>query len=226
MNYSLGLIITAVGNSNGEDAFWMQMLVLVILATLLGIGSIIKTGAKRSSDQKRNYAKCAGCAAARVRWRNKALKKLKDKCLGILSKAVQPKHIIEKDVFGLDAYDTAGEDEPKDNLAWEKDLASGMEVLEVDFLLGVVENTRGDDKNNVTMRELAFSELLRRGQLKAADSNALKVYAINNGSLYEKDIQCEAMKELAERGGIRSWVHVPVVKKRRAKGRSINPVRI
>jgi len=81
----------------------------------------------------------------------------------------------------------------------ERDLASGMEVLELDFLLGVVENTRGDDKNDVMMRKLVFNELFRRQQLDAIDSSALKVYAVDDSSLYGKDIQCEAMKKLTER---------------------------
>ena len=82
----------------------------------------------------------------------------------------------------------------------EKDLHSGMELLGLDFLLSVVENTNGsDDEKDVTIRKLNFKELLRRGKLNQADSNALKIYAINKGNLYGKDIQCEAIKNLAER---------------------------
>lgn len=81
----------------------------------------------------------------------------------------------------------------------EKDLASGMEILDLDFLLSTVENTEGNDKNDVTMRKLTFDELLRRKQLDTIDSNALKVYAINEDELYGKAIQCEAMKVLTER---------------------------
>ncbi|MHC4462846.1 MAG: hypothetical protein ACYS6W_03840 [Planctomycetota bacterium] len=80
-----------------------------------------------------------------------------------------------------------------------KDLHSGMELLELDFLLSIVENTKGDDNNDVTMRKLNFTELLRRDQLNEADSHSLAVYAINEGNLYGKDIQCEAMKQLTTR---------------------------
>ena len=93
----------------------------------------------------------------------------------------------------------SGDVQSKVDLGKERDLAGGMEMLEQDFLLGVVENTRGADKNDVMMRKLVFNELLRREQLDVADSNALKVYAINEGNLYGKDIQCEAMKKLTER---------------------------
>jgi hypothetical protein len=81
----------------------------------------------------------------------------------------------------------------------EKDLAGGMEMLDLDFLLSIVENAEGNDKNDVAMRRLTFDELLRREQQDTIDSNALKVYAINEGELYGKVIQCEAMKVLTER---------------------------
>ncbi|MDD5064242.1 MAG: hypothetical protein PHQ35_05730 [Phycisphaerae bacterium] len=81
----------------------------------------------------------------------------------------------------------------------DKDLAGGMEILDLDFLLSIVENTEGNDKNDVAMRRLTFDELIRREQQDAIDSNALKVYAMNEGELYGKVIQCEAMKVLTER---------------------------
>jgi hypothetical protein len=97
--------------------------------------------------------------------------------------------------------DVAGQEKPKSELAAERgrDLAGGMEMLELDFLLSVVENTKGDDKNDVMMRKLNFNELLRREQLNEIDSNALKVYVVDEGNLYGKDIQCQAMKELTVR---------------------------
>jgi hypothetical protein len=80
-----------------------------------------------------------------------------------------------------------------------KDLAGGMELLDLDFLLSIVENTDGSDKNDVSMRKFTFDELIRRQQQDTIDSNALKVYAVNDGNLYGKVIQCEAMKVLTER---------------------------
>ena len=93
----------------------------------------------------------------------------------------------------------AGEEKPKSEMGKERDLAGGMEMLELDFLLGVIENTRSDDKTDVTMRRLGFNELLRREQQKQIDSGALTVYVVNEGNLYGKTIQCEAMKELTKR---------------------------
>jgi len=68
------------------------------------------------------------------------------------------------------------------------DVTGGMDLLELDFLLGVVEETKGDDKNDVTMRRLSFDELLRRQNQDRIDSNALAVYAVNKYDLYGKKI--------------------------------------
>ena len=129
------------------------------------------------------------------------LKELKDKRTGILLETTQPKAIIKEPVLDFDSHEAASEQKPKGKPAKkrEKDLHSGMELLGLDFLLSVVENTKGGDENDVAMRKLNFNELLRREQLNEADSSALKAYAINKGNLYGKDIQCEAMRELAER---------------------------
>jgi hypothetical protein len=80
-----------------------------------------------------------------------------------------------------------------------KDLRGGMDLLELDFLLSIVENTKGNDQNDVTMRKLNFNEVLRREKLGQVNSKVVTVYAINRGNLYGKDIQCKAMGELAER---------------------------
>ena len=80
-----------------------------------------------------------------------------------------------------------------------KVLSSGMELLELDFLLMTVENTNGSDSNDVNMRRMCFTEILRREQIQEIDSNALAVYSINPDSLYGKAIQCQAMMELAAR---------------------------
>ena len=80
-----------------------------------------------------------------------------------------------------------------------RDLQSGMELLQLDFLLSIVENTKGTNPKDVTMRKLNFTEILRRGKQNHIDSKALAVYVTNRDNLYSKDIQCNAMRELAER---------------------------
>ena len=80
-----------------------------------------------------------------------------------------------------------------------RDMAGGMGMLDIDFLLSVIEETAGDDKNDVSMRRMCFNELLRTGHRAEIDSAALKVYAMDSEGLYGKDIQCQAMQELTER---------------------------
>ena len=112
-------------------------------------------------------------------------------------KKVEPKRTGPNKVVEMrsSANSTGAEAKPSK----ERDLAGGMEMLELGFLLGVVERTEGDDKNDVMMRKLGFNEILRREKQNHIDSNALTVYAVNKGNLYGKNIQCEAMKELTKR---------------------------
>jgi hypothetical protein len=80
-----------------------------------------------------------------------------------------------------------------------RDLRAGMELLDLDFMLGVIENTDGADGNDVSMRKLCFNEVIRTERRAEVDSKALKVYAVDADGLYGKDIQCQAMIELTER---------------------------
>ena len=223
MNGLLIQTILAAGNSDGEDTVWIQILVLVMLAASWGIYSLIKTRAKKFKDQQQDYAEDTGGPGTQRRWRWQIQPTHKDIAR---HKAVTQRPVTKIQEIRLHGRKPPEEvklpslapatkahvdesrefigkplKEPKDKPAKKrgKDLHSGMELLELDFLLSVVENTKGDGKNDVTMRKFNFNELLRREQLNEADSSALKVYARNKGNLYGKDIQCEAMKELTER---------------------------
>jgi hypothetical protein len=101
--------------------------------------------------------------------------------------------------LGGPAQETAGEVSMERKPRTARNLAGGMEVLELEFLLGVIENTEGDDKNDIAMRKLTFNEVLRREQQSEIDSSALSVYAVDDKDFYGKDIQCAAMKELTRR---------------------------
>jgi len=97
------------------------------------------------------------------------------------------------------AQEAQGEEVMEKKTKAGRNLAGGMEMLELDFLLGVIENTDGEDKNDVAMRKLSFNEALRRNQQNEIDSSSLTVYAIDEKNLYGKDIQSAAMKELTRR---------------------------
>ena len=171
---------------------------------MLGVYSLIKTRPGRFKEH--GYPEVAHGRGAHGYWKNGVLREFKEKFIGNLLKAVPSTSGIEEPAFDFGESDTASQGEQTDKLdkKTDRDLAGGMEMLELDLLLSVVESTQGDDKNDVMIRQLNFNELLRRGQLEAIDSNALKIYAINTGNLYNKDIQCEAMKELAGRTIVRS----------------------
>jgi len=62
-----------------------------------------------------------------------------------------------------------------------------------------VENTSALENQDVTMRKLSFNELVRTNRVHEIDSNALKVYALDQDAHFGKEIQVEAFKELAER---------------------------
>jgi len=198
MGYSLAQIILAAGNIDGEDTIWIQMLVLVVLVALLGVGSLVKTRVSSFKDEQQNYPEGGGTSYTWLHRLIKPLRELRDTRLGILT--AQSKATIKEPVL-FDTSDAAGRERPKGEAARERgrDLAGGMEMLKLDFLLSVVENAEGDDKKDVMMRKLNFNELLRREQLNEIDGNALKVYAVDEGNLYGKDIQCQAIKELTVR---------------------------
>jgi hypothetical protein len=87
------------------------------------------------------------------------------------------------------------------------DLQSGLELLELPFLTGMVSDIESRQHTDIEMRKIAFMELVRRGQLCGIEGKALKVYAKNSAcggpkggkGGFGKAIQCEALKELAAR---------------------------
>ena len=91
------------------------------------------------------------------------------------------------------------EKRPDVNRKRGRDITSGMDLLDLDFMLDMVENVEASEPSDIQMRKLIFAEILRSERLHELDSSALKAYAVNEGGLFDKDVQCEAMKELTER---------------------------
>jgi hypothetical protein len=198
MTSSLAKIILAANNNMDEEGtFWIQLLVLIILGVVVGIGSLIKTRSKRLKTQEQYRSKGAVIVSRRKR-QIEAFQALKDKYVEKFLKTEQPKTIIKEPTFDFEVAETAS-GRKKIGKTKKKDLVSGMEILELDFLLSIVEKTKGKNKKDVTMRKLAFNELIRREQVAAVDSKALNFYTLNKRNIYEKNIQCIAMKALAER---------------------------
>ena len=80
-----------------------------------------------------------------------------------------------------------------------RDLHGGLELLELDFLLDLVENIDGMDEYALTMRKLSFHELARTSRISEIDSSALRYYCMDEDGLYDRRTQCEAMQELSAR---------------------------
>ena len=192
MNSSLAEIILAAGNSDGDHSFWIQMLVLVVLGAVVGIISLTRTRAKKFKAQKQHRP---GGGSRPYKHASEQIRAVKDKYVEFFLKTAQPKTDSQELLFDFEAAGKVEADKQKK----ERDLSSGMEILDLDFLVKVVEKTRGKNKKNVTMRQLVFNELVRREQLNAISSKTLNIYTINKGNVYSKNIQCEAMRELTKR---------------------------
>jgi hypothetical protein len=192
MNVLLTQTILAARNSEGDDTIWVQMLVIVILAVFLGIFSLAKARANKfkGNDQHPSQRHRHGQIQPGLSAHRELLSSAPTAGPNVNEHNRQDG--LRQKLVGKALKESARER--------EKDLHSGMELLGLNFLLSIVENTNGgDDEKDVAIRKLNFKELLRRGKLNQADSKALRIYAINKGNLYGKDIQCEAMKSLAER---------------------------
>ena len=188
MNAFLAQSILPVAIGNGEDTLWMQLLVFVVLAASWGTYNFVKKQPDRFKAFKQNLA------------RNKNrinLNKFRRQLLPKLKENHPPKSFPDKRPAEIPQVRQIPLPVPDNEKT--KNLHSGMELLELNFLLSVVENTNGSNPKDVTMRKLNFSELARREKLSLLGSSVLKIYAINQSNLYGKDRQYLAMKELAKR---------------------------
>jgi len=204
MNYFLiqAILIAEIGD--GESSFWSQILVLLVLAAMWGLYSLVKTKRDDFNDEQ-GFSEEAGSYRAKARRRfglaGKLIVRYKDIIQKQTAKTLKARIDLPSPLPGslFDPEGDKGKRKEKAATGRSKDLGSGMELLEPGFLLSIVEDTKGNEKNDVTMRKMNFNELLRRGELDQVNSKSLKVYAVNRGNLYGKDIQCEAMRELSER---------------------------
>ncbi|MHC4104545.1 MAG: hypothetical protein ACYSR9_06365 [Planctomycetota bacterium] len=191
MAHFIAEIILAASGTDEEGTFWITMLMLVILLAVVGVGSLIKTRAKRFKAQKQHRAD----SSRPYSQIDEQTRNVKDKYIEFFLKTAPTKKITKEPMFDFEAADKVSGGEHKE----ARNVSSGMEILDLDFLVKIVENTKGRNKKDVMMRKLVFDELLRREQVTAVDSKALNIYTMNKSKLYSKKIQCGAMKALAER---------------------------
>ena len=85
--------------------------------------------------------------------------------------------------------------------AKRRNLKNGMELLEGSFLVKIIEQPIDTSGLDIEMQKMCFAELMRRSELAMVSSEALKVYTIDEKSLYGKIIRFQAMEELFRRTG-------------------------
>ena len=219
MNYFLiqAILIADVGDD--ESSFWMQIMVFLVLGVFWGIYSLTKNNLSKHKDRQQDLAEETCTHYAKSRWRFQLPPKtaaprqsiVQEYIAGMKDTRDHIPNLSQEPKLDFNSPGTAGRKNPKKKPATEKnkDLHSGMDLLKLDFLLSIVENTKGNDQNDVTMRKLNFNEVLKREKQSQVKSEVLTVYAINRDNLYGKDIQCEAMGELAERT-MRTNMHEPL----------------
>jgi hypothetical protein len=192
--------------SDGDEIIWAQMLMVVILAAGGGIYAFIKTRPKSRRSSR-------GLISVHRRIFNRGIDGV-SRLIKTASKQIPLKRpILPQSPGGYLVINQT----PKINYqtpaiveavvkpeAKRRDLKSGMELLSGSFLVKVIES-RNDgicaDGIDIEMQRMCFAELLRRNELEAVSSEALKVYTVDEEGNYGKTIHRQAMEELFRRTG-------------------------
>lgn len=185
----------------------MQMLMLLMLAGGCGVYSLAKSSSRRQASCGRKDGKQRRYITVKehvdtMNWRDKSIERLKEikrrtantgrRVLHTKAVVKAIDKIVEAGMSATDATKGALQKSARNTFG-------GMELLELDFLLEVIERMEEDSEYDLTMQKLVFGELVRRGQLGKADSKALVTYATDEKGVYGKEIQRAAMEELAGR---------------------------
>ncbi len=194
---------------DGEETFWIQLLVMVILATGIGIFGIIKK--HKIARHSKNVVSVRYNSATRLlsKMLNGLARRKSELRQALLpaigrtrTKLVMIFNFVSSKVTGRDDLSEAksGTARPDSPVKREKrDFNAGMELLTREFLVEVVERTGTVEMQDVTMRNLCFTELVRRDELWAVSSDALKTYTLDREGAFNKSVRYQAMKELAGR---------------------------
>ena len=209
MNYFLIQAIQIDDIDDAENGFFIQILVFLLVAVSLVVYFHIKNIRSKRKEQQQSFPDEARIPNSRSIWRFLLLHKSFFPKKGIVQEYIAKMKGAQYSVsnpsqgpeFDFDRSDAASHKKPEKRLAkgQNKNLHGGMELLELDFLLSIVENIKGNSRKDVTIRKLNFNEVFRREKLNQVKSKVLAVYAIDQDHLYGKDIQCQAMGELAKR---------------------------
>jgi hypothetical protein len=193
--------------SNDGEAIWVTMLVFVVIAAGAGVWSFVKKKPGRLDEQQEDlpyYSSSSEAGLNKWKWPLQQQEAIE----------THTKHFaatsLTKPSLDLEIASAKIPISRKRVSADRKQVnrKGGMELLDLDFLLSVVSDTEHNGSADVTMRKLIFKEIIRRKRLSEIKSSVLKEYVLNKGGLYSKDIQCEAIEELAlrtERGSDKNY---------------------
>lgn len=173
----------AAGAGDSEGSFWTVILMIVLLSCGAGIWSVVK---RRKGEKDLQMEEILYPSEP------KAEEKLPQKsAFEVISPEGNFKVESIKPVQSQTAVFTASSQKKN------SDLRSGLELLELPFLVKLVSSIENIGKPDIEMRKIAFFELNRRDKLGSIDGKVLKVYAKNIKNLFGKIIQCRAITELA-----------------------------
>ena len=188
-------------NGSGEETFWISILVIVLLSSGVGIWTLVRRKSNQDSLSE-EYSEYDVQSAEGMN-RHK-------KTDAVIETLIKQSAVPETGQYSIRSSRKGAVGRRFRKAA---DLQSGLELLELPFLTGMVSDIESRQYLDIEMRKIAFMELVRRGQLGNIEGNALKVYAKNSASSassacggpkggkggFGKAIQCEALKELAAR---------------------------
>ncbi len=192
-------IMLTSANGGGEETFWMSILIIVLLSSGIGIWTLVRGKAGRNNPSEYSeYDPTVLSAEGMNRYK---------KTDAIIETLIKQSAVPETGQYSIRS---SRKEAVGRRFRKAADLQSGLELLELPFLTGMVSDIESRQHTDIEMRKIAFMELVRRGQLCGIEGKALKVYAKNSASFasrsteggkggFGKAIQCEALKELAAR---------------------------
>ena len=191
--------------SDGEEAFWAQLLMIVMLAAGGGIYAFIKTRPK-SRRSKRGPISIHRNILDNGIERVSRLIKTAGRRISLKRPAPQQspgEYPVINQMPEINYQTPAIVETVVKSGAKRRNLKSGMELLTGGFLVKIIESRFAGAAAglDIEMQKMCFAEMKRRNELEAVSSEALKTYIIDEAGHFGKTIQRQAMEELFRRTG-------------------------
>jgi len=191
--------------SDGEEAFWAQLLMIVMLAAGGGIYAFIKTR-PASRRGKRGPISIHRNILDHGIERVSRLIKTAGKRISLKRPAPQQspgEYRVITQMPEINYQTHAIVETVVKSGAKGRNLKSGMELLTGGFLVKMIESRFAGAAAglDIEMQKMCFAEMKRRNELEAVSSEALKIYIVDKAGHFGKTIQRQAMEELFRRTG-------------------------